>query len=291
MTEHNLHQCIESSREILRQAYEYSPYAIVVAFSGGDDSLTVMELLKYLEVKVDMAIFANTQTAFPATVDFVRNYCSKNEVRLIETLPKKENRIFSRVKEKGFYGLGKRAHNISFGTLKGMPIEKAISKHIRQYKGGRKVIVFSGIRRNESRDRRNAKKYETPFYRRKLGKYKGRDRYHPNIWVSLIHAWEKEDCLEFLDWRGVERNPISIKYNRSGDCHCGSAISEPELNMSQLIKDAPSVAQEIADADAYCKDKGLPRWAEGINDPGGDVYDLSCPDLCSKCEIQLKRNM
>jgi|GEM_PF-2832652 len=286
---YNLEDKIESSKKILNQALsEYKPHCTIVAFSGGDDSLCVMEVLKYLNHKPQYAIFANTGTCIPATKTFVETYCKTNGIELLTTSPKKTLREM--VIKEGFPGLGKSAHNYSFGELKGKPIRDMISAKIRQGKRHRNVIVFSGIRRNESEERSRSNKYKSPFWQQKtrIGS-DGEQRYVPNIWTSLIHQWEKEDTLEFLESVKQDRNPISILLGRSGDCHCGTAIANPQKEFSELNKHAQSVAKEISELNQYCIEKRLTQWAEkrkksSFLEKQGQCNLFEGLDLCRGCK-------
>lgn len=64
---------------------EYKNLPVYVSFSGGKDSLVVLDLarasLKQRELK---AFFLNTGIEFPETVEFVRNFCREREISLIE---------------------------------------------------------------------------------------------------------------------------------------------------------------------------------------------------------------
>lgn len=277
MTEYNLHEQLSSTKQIIDKAKSLNPYAYVLAFSGGDDSLTVAELLKYFNAPIDIVIFADTKTGMPQTKQFVIDYCLKNNLELHITNPKKTLRELV-IKNDGFLGCGGRAHQITFGELKGKPILSKISEVLRQGKRGRKIVVWSGVRRNESKERQRAAKYATPF-----------NEVLNDLWTLPIHIWSKEDTLEFLEWMGVERNPISVKYGRSGDCHCGTAIANPQKEFQQLLDDAPSVASEISELNQYCIDNKLTEWAEPRNkalflEKKGQCNIFGDLDLCSGCK-------
>lgn len=288
MTEYNLYDVIEDSKKILSESLQYNPYKTVVAFSGGDDSLTVMEVLKHFNRKPDFALFADTGTCIPATKNFVIEYCKQNNIHLLISHPKKT--IRQHIRGNGFWGVGDSAHRISFGELKGKPMLHQISKHIRKGQRGRDIVIFSGIRRDESQVRRTSEKYKSPFYREKRKNKSGKVSLSPNIWVSLIHKWSKEDCLEFLEWKEQVRNPVSIKLGRSGDCHCGTAINKPEKEFKELLQNAPDVAKEISELNQYCIDNKKTRWCEPrikanrLEELGQcSIFD-QIPDLCRGCK-------
>lgn len=287
MTEQNLQAVLYSSKKILSEALARKPYATVAAFSGGDDSLTVMEVLRHFGIRPDYAIHADTLTGMPATRQFVERYCRENEIPLLVTTPKVT--LADMVKRDGFPGVGKKAHRMTFGELKGKPMRDKISEVIRQGEQGREVVIFSGVRRKESAERRRSKKYEGPFWQEKSGKRAdGSQRYHPDVWTALILHWEKEDCLEFLEWKGVERNPVSVEFGRSGDCHCGTAISEPEKEFSELVTAAPNVAAEIERLNQYCIDNNLTQWCQPRSlfhylENQGQCNMFDGLELCSGC--------
>lgn len=211
---------LEASLNIYKEAVRlYKPKATIVMFSGGDDSLTTLYAAKELGIPFDYIIHGNTGTGIKETHDFVLEVVSNfPNVKFIETHPKKEESYEVYVRERGFYGNGKKAHQMSYSNLKGKPFRRAISKHIRKRRHNYNILLLNGARRNESEQRKiNC-----------VSPYNEFDK--PNIWVNLINDWDREDCLSFLEERKIKRNPVSIKLGRSGECNCGTTAKRKELH-------------------------------------------------------------
>jgi hypothetical protein len=59
---------LESSKAIIQRAMlEHPPYAIVAMVSGGADSLTALNVARYLEVKIDAILMSNKITCSKGT--------------------------------------------------------------------------------------------------------------------------------------------------------------------------------------------------------------------------------
>jgi len=205
----------QSSAIISEAISSFNPYAIVAAVSGGDDSMAAYYVAKMLGVKLDFILHVNTRTGIPETTQFVRHFADKESMKYIEG--DAGNAYESRVLEKGFFGLGRRAHNYAYHILKQRRIEHELSK-IRKRKRGRNILIINGVRKNESDNRR--KNFADDVYRHDGS----------NIWVNLIHYWEKSDCLDFLADCKACRNPVSKELCRSGECMCvapSTLISTP----------------------------------------------------------------
>ena len=71
LEKYNLEYKLTSSKEILEKAFSMDAYSTVFAFSGGDDSLTLLEVIKHLGYRCEYMIHANTGTGFPQTLEFV----------------------------------------------------------------------------------------------------------------------------------------------------------------------------------------------------------------------------
>ncbi|NEP61041.1 MAG: phosphoadenosine phosphosulfate reductase family protein [Symploca sp. SIO2G7] len=201
----------QSSAIITEAISSFNPYAIVAAVSGGDDSMAAYYVAKMLGVKLDFILHVNTRTGIPETTQFVRHFADKESMKYIEG--DAGNAYESRVLEKGFFGLGRRAHNYAYHILKQRRIEHELSK-IRERKRGRNILIINGVRKNESDNRR--KNFADDVYRHDGS----------NIWVNLIHYWEKSDCLDFLADCKACRNPVSKELCRSGECMCGTMQSQ-----------------------------------------------------------------
>lgn len=222
---HGLDDLVKESREIVQKAIiEHEPYSTCLMLSGGDDSITALKVALMLGVKIDYIIHGVTGTGLKA----VKEYVSKvSEICGIKILYADAGTAFEDyVKRKGFFGVGKTAHSYSYHILKVNPFDRTISKHIRKGKPGRKIMLLNGVRVEESENR--ADNFGDNPYR----------EYHGNIWVNIIHWWEKKDCLNLLEAENFDRSPVSKALGRSGECNCGTMQDEAgRIACSQLDPD------------------------------------------------------
>lgn len=213
---YNLKDALESSREIISKALKDNPcYKIIVLVSGGDDSLTALQVARYLNVPIDYILHGKTGTGVKEVFDFVQALPTNSEELIIADA---KDKYQERVLSKGFYGKGKTAHFFSYNDLKDKPFNFAISKHIKQGKRGRRVMLINGARQSESKRRKQTCKNPIRV-----------DKHTSNVWVNIINYWSKEDCLEFLESQNIDRSPVSKCLGRSGECNCGTFANRNEL--------------------------------------------------------------
>lgn len=203
---------IKFSREIIDKAVkEHQPYAIVMMLSGGDDSLTTYHLARELNIPIDLVIHGVTGTGLEATRKFVHKEVERLGDQLVEANAGDSYEKY--VLRKGFFGRGETAHSYSYHILKANHFRKVVSKHIRQRKRGRKILFLNGARRKESKRREKTMKHPI--------KQIGND-----VWVNLINEASKEDTINYLEGNSIQRNPVSIKMCKSGECMCGTTQNE-----------------------------------------------------------------
>lgn len=206
---------MKQSREIISQAIaDYKPYAIVAMFSGGDDSLTALTVARTLGVQIDYILHAHTNTGIPDTLHYVRRYANDSGIAYIE---ESAGDVYEKyVLRKGFFGRGKIAHTYAYHLLKHQPFRSAVSKYIRKRKRGRNVLLINGAREGESDNRAE---HTSAQVIRPDG---------PNIWVNIINHWTKAECRNFLHDKKIQRNPVTERLCRSGECMCGTMQSKEQ---------------------------------------------------------------
>lgn len=245
---------IEKSKEILERALkDYEPYATVALFSGGTDSLLLVELLKELNHKPDFILHVHTGTGLPQTLEYVRRFCSSFNGRYIEAPAGDAYEKY--VLRKGFFGKGNDAHEYSYHTLKTVPLEKGLSKYIRHGKRNRKILLLNGIRIEESDNRKkNYLGEDINIYSRKPN----------NIWVNVIHWWTADQKNRYLEGTKAEINPVAKELGRSGECMCGTM--QGTLDRIAASKFCPAWGKWLDDLEKKVIEKGFPwKWGEKIN--------------------------
>lgn len=205
----------EESKEIVCKAIlDVNPYAICLMLSGGDDSITALQVAVMLGVKIDFIIHGVTGTGLPEVRQYVEKVAELHNIKIIYA--EAGTAFVDYVKRKGFFGVGADAHKFSYHILKVNPFDRAISKYIRKGVPGRKIMLLNGVRVDES-DNRADNFGDNPYRWQKN-----------NYWVNIIHWWTKTDCLKLLEAESVQRSPVAICLGRSGECNCGTMQSEAD---------------------------------------------------------------
>lgn len=244
-----MNEKILSSQEIVERAIaEYKPYAIVLMFSGGDDSLTALNIAKYLNVPFTHIMHGVTGTGIIETYDFVKSVVNNEAAKYIEA--NAGDSYINYVLRKGFFGKGLSAHAFSYHILKQDHFESAISKHIRQRVAGRKILFINGARRLESDNRKKTM----------VNPIKITNRRPNDIWVNIINEWTKPECLSFLNGEGIKRNPVSIQICRSGECMCGTMQSKADRIEASCI--FPKWGKWLDELEKVVKEKHAFGWGE-----------------------------
>jgi 3'-phosphoadenosine 5'-phosphosulfate sulfotransferase (PAPS reductase)/FAD synthetase len=247
-------ECITGSREIVDRAIaDFAPYAKVGLFSGGNDSLLLLELLKKLDIKLDFVIHVHTGTGLPPTLEFVREYCNKYNAPYIEASAGTAYEDY--VLRKGFFGAGVDAHTYSYHVLKAINLRKAISKHIRMGKSNRNVLLFNGVRVAESDNRKYNFGSNVVTLDPAMKK---------NVWVNVIHWWTQTQRDKYLEGNSIKRSPVSIELGRSGECMCGTM--QGSFDRYVAGKFCPAWGKWLDNLEKAVIEKGFPwKWGENIN--------------------------
>lgn len=202
-----------SAERMDRVIKEVRPTHIVATVSGGRDSAAEVQVAGELGVKIDLVLHCRTGTGIRQTTEHVVDHYGNlgPDFAMADAGTAYEEYVM----RKGFFGIGRSAHNFSYRVLKATPMRKAISKHIRQGKRHVRVLLLNGARASESENRQ-----------RNLQEIR-RDPAAPgNLWVNIIHDWTAGDRDRYLRLRQTPINPVAIELCRSGECMCGTMQSE-----------------------------------------------------------------
>jgi 3'-phosphoadenosine 5'-phosphosulfate sulfotransferase (PAPS reductase)/FAD synthetase len=246
---------IETSKEIVARAIkDYDPFAMIALFSGGNDSLVLLSVLNELNIKLDAIVHVNTGTGIPQTLEFVRKFCAASGTRYIEA---SAGNVYEKyVLTKGFFGRGLDAHTYCYHLLKASPLRKAISLHLRQGKKNRRILLFNGVRVDESDNRKyNFAKNEITIS----------DPTRTNdLWVNVIHWWKTQYRDQYIQGNNLQRNPVSIELNRSAECMCGSMQGTFDRYIAGQY--CPAWGKWLDDLEKKVIDNGFPwKWGEEIS--------------------------
>lgn len=243
---------LESSREILTKAIaDYDPYAIVVMTSGGNDSLCAYYVTRALGVTPDYILHGRTGTGIPETTEFVRSWAIQQGIDYIEA--DAGTAFDDYVLRKGFFGRGRTAHTYAYHVLKAQPFRTALSHNIRKRKRNRNILLINGARIEESANRKA--NMTTPVRHDPASK--------SNVWVNVIHHWDKEQRDAFLADVKAPCNPVTKELCRSGECMCGTMQElQARTEAATLF---PRWGAWLDDLEARVRQQGFTwGWGEGV---------------------------
>lgn len=274
---------LENSKEIIEKAItDFKPKAVVLMFSGGDDSLTAYHVAKELGVKFDYVIHGHTGTGIKETFDFVKQETERNGDHLLVADAKDAYTDY--VLRKGFFGKGIDAHTYAYHVLKIIQFRKVVSKYLRQRQRNYPVLFINGARRKESENR--MKTMIDPYRRDPAAKQ--------NIWVNIINEWEKHNCTDYLEGNGIERNPVSKNLCRSGECMCGTMQTEGDRNEAAFFY--PKWGEWLDKLEAEVLKRFPWRWGENINkrhhqEMNGqlNIFNDFQP-MCTGCKVAMEKS-
>lgn len=236
---------------------------VCVLFSGGNDSTTLLHIMKD---KADVVLHANTGIGISETTEFVKNTCSLFNMKLRIYQPSEKNTYHNIVKNLGFPGPAN--HYIMYHKLKEDPLLKARGEF---GKRGHRLVFLSGRRRDESARRANLDS----------------SRVYKNIvWVSPIINWTKADLTLYRKLNpSIPRNQVSDLIHMSGECLCGSFAHKGEreeirMFFPHVIDQIEKLEKELVDMGKHKPERCVWGWgAYRKNKPNKKVGEL-----CSSCE-------
>ena len=248
---------LKRSQEIINQAItDYKPYAIVMMFSGGHDSLAAYHTARVLDIPVTHFMHGITGTGIQETTDFARRVSQQSGLSYIEA--NAGDTFEKRILRKGFYGIGDKAHELAYHRLKAEHFRRELSRHIRHGKKGRNILLINGARYQESERRKRIK--NTPI--------RIDEHTKSNIWVNIINDWSALERNEFV--ADYERNPVYDILHRSGECLCGTMQYPYDQTRKEVSYWFPNWGKKIDDLEKAACDRGfcwgwgedMPDWAK-----------------------------
>jgi 3'-phosphoadenosine 5'-phosphosulfate sulfotransferase (PAPS reductase)/FAD synthetase len=262
---------------------EHQPSRLFALFSGGDDSLTATHLAAQHPF-FGGVIHLDTGTGVPETREFVEETCRREgwslsvysppegeyERLVLDGYRTRDGRVL-----RGFPD-GLKSHSTMYWYLKQKQIRRAIAEH-KQHRLDR-IGFVTGVRLHESARRMQAK-MSAPHYK---------DRDRSAVWVQPILDWQKGDCLDYLEWARMPRNPVSVNCHRSGECLCGALANHAE--MGEIAFFYPHVGERYAQLEAEVRARGIPndQWAGGPTvSRRASARSSAAQPLCTACLVQL----
>lgn len=262
-----------SAERLERVIREVQPTHIIATVSGGRDSAAEVELALDMGLKIDLILHCRTGTGIPETTEFVIDYYGSLGPDFVMADAGAAYEAY--VMRKGFFGVGRQAHNFSYHVLKADPMRSAISRHIRKRRRNIRPIILNGARKLES-DNREKNLKET-----RLDK--------GNMWVNIIHDWSAEERDQYLCERGTPINPVAVQLCRSGECMCGTMQSKQARGEAAAIY--PEWGEWLNDLEGRAKVKHGWGWGEPMPKPRDTRQIEMFQPLCVGCARDDQRDL
>ncbi|WP_242492648.1 phosphoadenosine phosphosulfate reductase domain-containing protein [Methanolobus psychrotolerans] len=195
---------------------DHKDLPVNVSFSGGKDSLVVLDLtLSALKNRKVQAFFLNTGIEFPETVEFAHNYCRDNNIELIEK--KAESDFWDNV---DVFGPPAKDFRWCCKICKLAPANAAIEECLEK---AATCITVDGKRRYESFSRASISTSETnPFVPGQLN-------------LFPIKDWKAIEVWLYIYWRKLPYNPLyNMGFERVGCYLCPAALSAEYQRLKEL---------------------------------------------------------
>ncbi len=257
-----LERAAERLHRVLR---EYQPTHIVSMVSGGLDSAGSDKVCELLQAPVDLIMHGRTGTGIPQTTRFVADYYGARgpDFAIADAGDAYERYVM----RKGFFGVGRDAHNYSYRILKADPFRATVSRLIRKRQRGVRVMLITGARRSESENRR--------LNLRETRLDKG------NLWFNICHDWTAGERDQLLAAEQVAINPVAKALCRSGECMCGTMQSQAERVEAAAFD--PQWGAWLDDLRSRAKRKFGFDWGESYPKPRDPLQGDLFEPLCSEC--------
>lgn len=221
--------------------------AKAVLFSGGNDSTTLLHLMRQLG-QVSHAVHANTGIGIEQTREFVRDICQRWDIPLIEEHPPVGCTYREMVLDRGFPGPAQ--HWKMYQRLKERCLDQARGPLGVRRSQSKRALFIAGRRREESARRSDIVLHEPDG---------------SVIWVSPLAEWTKLDLNTYRLMFGVPHNEVADHIHMSGECLCGAFAKQGELEMvgdwfPATVEQIRALEAEIADRDDIPAERRTWGW-------------------------------
>lgn len=274
-----LDELVAEAAEIVAAAKaEHQPTRTFVLFSGGNDSLVLLDAVATL---ADEVVHVNTGIGIPETTEFARRVGSSYRLPFTEMHPPIPYDELVLGRWDGLPGPG--AHRFTYTMLKERCIEQLLRDN-RSYRGER-FLLLTGVRTAESK--------------RRMGTAETVRRNGGQVWVNPLISWTNAEMLRYRQHHQLPVNEVSANLHMSGECLCGAMADQGDDRAErELIRFFyPEFDRRLTALEDRCSAEGKTYCEWGVKRPdarrradatGGDA--LFDPDdfspLCASCEFR-----
>ncbi len=231
-----------------------------VLFSGGKDSLATAHYMMNRK-EADGCLFLDTGIRTEETVQYVRETCDTYGWPLAT---EKTPYDYDELVMKFGFPTRRKSHNWFMNYLKTRGIRQFTRRFPKE-----DVILFSGVRRGESR--------------RRFGTAKPVSRFERAVLKSPIIDWPNEKVWTYIRDNALPVNPVYSMLHISGDCLCGAFAQRGEAEL--ILSAFPTLAERIRGLEKRRSQVSTQRcrWGnyEGISGSRGLERFL-----CAECPVR-----
>lgn len=238
----------EASEVVARAINRTGATPIIINFSGGKDSLTLLDLVSK-QTDNFVCVYAVSGIEFPEAIDFAKKVCKERGYELLISTPDMyKGSFFERLAQfKKFPTVRETwcSRDLKF---------RAEAKMLRKVFGAHHFYKLNGVRRFESA-RRNAMHVST----KRLGFIIKDFNIPSDFMVFPILNWTNENVRQYLKLNAIRipENPLYDKYTVSGCYYC--PFYQPSI-YRQILSVSPNIYDEIIE------------WEERLGQPAGSGF-------------------
>jgi 3'-phosphoadenosine 5'-phosphosulfate sulfotransferase (PAPS reductase)/FAD synthetase len=251
---------------------EHRPVVTGLLFSGGDDSMVLLDTCHQF---ADVIVHINTGIGIPEAHQFAREAASSYDPPFAEYHPPVDYETLCLTRWKGLPGPG--MHNIVWQRLKERCIEQFWREHRPANGRQSRYLLLSGIRRAESKRRKNRPRSSVI------------ERKGARVIAKPLFHWSNEEMWSYREEHDLPRSPVAAWLHMSGECLCGAMADQgPAREERALIRFAyPAFDAKLTAIEEKAKALGLPYTEWGVRRPTSPEDEDMEGTLCESCPNRL----